>query len=147
MKFFVWINEQQQGPFDEGTIQKMISERQITSDTLLYPEDGGLDWTPGKDLLLLDSTPENFHPELSVEIRINPFQFLSYRPDKSNENSFVEIRLTSGVELKVKAVRLFDLQALTAMDSKKTEAKQKNQGRGRGSFVIERGLAGRKLDS
>jgi hypothetical protein len=136
MKFFVWLNDQQQGPLDEEAIQLMFSERQITQDTLLCPEDGGLDWTPAKDLLLLESTPENFHPEPLVEVRINPFQFLSYRPEKSNENSLVEIRLTSGAELKLKAVRLFDLQALTAMDSKKTEARQKNQGvsTGLGSF-------------
>src|ERR1035441_1274208 len=49
-KFFVWQQDQQQGPFDQETIQQMISEGQITGETLLCPEDGGLDWTPAKEL-------------------------------------------------------------------------------------------------
>jgi hypothetical protein len=54
-KFFVWQNEQQQGPFGQEIIQQMISERKITSETLVCPEDGGLDWTPAKELFFPNS--------------------------------------------------------------------------------------------
>ena len=50
MKFFVWLNEKQQGPFDDETIQKMVLEGQITHETLLCLEGGDLDWTPAKEL-------------------------------------------------------------------------------------------------
>jgi len=135
-KFFIWQNEQQKGPFSQEAIQTMISTRQITGETLLCPEDGGLDWTPTKELFFQDTPPAIFQPESVVETRINPFQFLSYRRDEACENSLVEIRLTSGTELKIKAIRFFDLQTLTIIDGKKTEARQKNQGvsTGLGSF-------------
>jgi hypothetical protein len=54
-KFFAWQQEQQQGPFDQETIQQMIAERKITSETLVRPEDGGLDWTPAKELFFPNS--------------------------------------------------------------------------------------------
>ncbi|HAO78014.1 MAG TPA: hypothetical protein DCQ92_03360 [Verrucomicrobia subdivision 3 bacterium] len=136
LNFFVWQNEQQQGPFDQETIQRKISKGQITGETLLCPEDGGLDWTPAKELFFQDLPPAIFQPESVVETRINPFQFLSYRRDEASEDSLVEIRLTSGTELKIKAIRFFNLQTLTIIDAKKMEAREKNQGvsTGLGSF-------------
>ena len=55
-KFFVWQNEQQQGPFDANQIRQMILERKITGETLVCPEDGGLDWTPAKKLFFPGSS-------------------------------------------------------------------------------------------
>ena len=135
LKFFVWQNEQQQGPFDQEKIQQMISSGQITGDTLVCPEDGELDWTPAKELLFQDVPPVLDSPPL-VEIRTSPFNYFSYRLDKSRENSLAEIRLTSGAELKIKAVRLFDLHKLAAIESKKIQAAQANEGvsTGLGSF-------------
>ncbi len=119
MKFFAWLNEQQQGPFDEETIQLMISERQITHDTLLCPEGGDLDWTPAKELFFQDSIPDSFTPLPSIdEISV----------EQSDNGSRLEIRLNSGAELKIKAVRLYDEIALTELNSKKAEAMKMFQG-------------------
>jgi hypothetical protein len=141
-RFFVWQQEKQQGPFDQETVQQMIVNGEIANETLLCPEDGGLDWTPAKELFLADSPPanlatiENVSDDLLVEIRVNPFQFLCYRPDRLSENALVEIRLTSGTDIRIKAMRFYDLKAMTAIDAKKTDARQKSHGvsTGLGSF-------------
>src|SRR5437868_2805360 len=49
MSYFAWLNEQQEGPFDEAAIRKMISDRRIVKATLIYAE-GGKDWSPAQDL-------------------------------------------------------------------------------------------------
>jgi hypothetical protein len=119
MKFFVWLNDQQQGPFDDETIRIMISEGQITPDTLLCLEGGDLDWTPAKDLFFQDTTPESFAPLPSVdEISV----------EQSDDGSRLEIRLNSGAELIIKAVRLYDRIALGQLNSKKAEAMKMFQG-------------------
>lgn len=137
MKFFVWLNDQEQGPFDEETIQKMVADGQITQETLLRTEDGDLDWTAAKDLFPQDSIPEslatlNSPPVLvddsRVEVRVHRYQTFAYAAPKSNDNSLVGIRLNSGIELKIKAVRLYDRYTLSAINSKKAEARQKHQG-------------------
>ena len=113
MKFFAWLNDQQQGPFDEETIRKMISEGQITQDSLVCPEGGDLDWTPVKELFFQDSIPESLIPLPSID---------AMSVERSDDGSRLEIRLNSGAELKIKAVRLYDEIALTELNSKKAEA-------------------------
>jgi hypothetical protein len=113
MKFFAWLSDQQQGPFDEEAIQKMISGGQITRETLLCPEGEDLVWTPAKELFFQDSLPESFIPLPSIdEISV----------EQVDDGSRLEIRLNSGAELKIKAVRLYDETALTELNSKKAEA-------------------------
>src|SRR6266568_7026337 len=114
MKFFVWLEDQEQGPFDEETIQQMVTDRQITHETLMRPENGDLDWTAAKDLFPQDSAPEGWcaPPVIAdfyrVEIPINRYSSFAYQRPEFNDNPAVGIRLNSGMELKVKAVRLYD---------------------------------------
>ncbi len=113
MKFFALLNEQQQGPFDEQTVQKMVSGGEIKRDTLVCSEDGDLAWTPAKELFFQNSLPESFVPPLSVdEISVEQF----------DDGARLEIRLNSGAELKIKAVQLYDEIALAKVNSKKAEA-------------------------
>ena len=112
MKFFVWLNDQQEGPFDERAIQKMLSEKRISRDTLICPEGGDLDWIPVKDILWQDSLPESLIPSLSIDE-------LLVQPD---DGSRLDIRLNSGAELKIKAVLLYEETALAKINSKKREA-------------------------
>ena len=139
-KFFVWQNEQSQGPFDQATIQQMISDGQIFEDTMLCPEDGGLDWTPAKELFFQDSPPEslvaitpaNDTPQAAseslVEIKINQYHSFFHHPAKNEDSVSVEIRLQSGAELKVKAIRLFDESTLLAIARNRAQAAQGHQG-------------------
>jgi hypothetical protein len=114
MNFFVWINDQQQGPFDDETIRAMVSKGQIAKDTLACPEGGDLDWTPVGELFFQDSMPENFGlADLSF------YQVTSETPEN---NHCLVIRLTSGAELQIKAVRLYNESALKKLNSKKAEA-------------------------
>jgi hypothetical protein len=112
MKFFVWLNDHQEGPFDGRTIQKMLSEKQITQETLVCPEGGDLDWTSVKELLLQDSMPESFISSPAID----------ETHEQSDDGSLLEIRLNSGAELKIKAVRLYDEIELAKVNSKKAEA-------------------------
>jgi hypothetical protein len=136
-KFFVWQNEQQQGPFDQETIQQMILDGQILEDTLVCPEDGGLDWTPAKELFFQDSVPENLKPgyvppalpvETLGEIKINQFHSFFYQPPQTGDNATLEIRLLSGTELKIKAIRLFNESVLHAIAGKRAEAAHGHKG-------------------
>ena len=137
MKFFVWLHDQEQGPFGEETIQKMISDGQVSHETLLRPEDGELDWTAAKDLFPQESVTEGFAATSSppvlangspIELRVHDHLSFVYQPPKENDNSLVGIRLSSGVELKVKAVRLYDRNVLSEIESKKAEAAHNNEG-------------------
>jgi len=119
MKFFVWLNDQQQGPFDEETIQQMISKKQIAHETLLCPEGSDLDWTSAKELFFQDSLPESFVPLPSID---------GIPIERSDDESHLEIRLNSGLELKIRAVRLYDEIALATLNSKKAEAMKMFQG-------------------
>ena len=113
MRFFVWLNDQQQGPFEEEAIKEMLSKKQIAHDTLVCPEGGDLDWTPVKELFSQDSLPESFIQPPSID-ELLAEQFV--------DGSRLEIRLNSGAILKVKAVRLYDEIALAKVNSKKAEA-------------------------
>jgi hypothetical protein len=112
MKFFVWLNDQQEGPFDERAIQKMLSEKRITKDTLICPEGGDLDWIPVKDLLWQDSLPESLIPPPTIDELL----------EQSDDGSRLDIRLNSGEELKIKAIRLYDEITLARVNSKRAEA-------------------------
>jgi DNA-directed RNA polymerase subunit RPC12/RpoP len=133
LNFFVWQNEQGQGPFDQETIQRMISEGQINSDTLLSLEDGSLGWTPAKELFLQDSTPENVGAMTTavVEKESSVSQAEEY-----DDGCRLEIRLGSGAELKIKAVRLYDEINLAEISSLRATAVKSLRGvsTGLGSF-------------
>lgn len=128
MKFFVWLNDQQQGPFDEVTIRKMLLEGQIAQDTLICPENGDLDWTPVGELFLQDSLPESFGlANLSTyEAPIG----------HADDGYRLEIRLNSSVELKIKAVKLYNETALKELNSKKAEAMKMFKGASTGLAVF-----------
>ena len=112
MKFFVWLNDQQEGPFDERAIKQMLAEKRITQDTLICLEGGDLDWIPVKDILWQDSLPESLIPPPSIDELL----------EQSDDGSRLDVRLNSGEELKVKAIRLYDETALARVNSKRTEA-------------------------
>jgi hypothetical protein len=114
MQFFVWLNDQQQGPFDEAMIRGMLSEGQIMQDTLVCPEGGDLDWTPAGELFLPDSLPESFGLA-----NLSAYEAPAGHADDGYR---LEIRLSSGVELKIKAVKLYNETALKELNSKKAEA-------------------------
>jgi hypothetical protein len=121
MKFFVWLNEQQIGPFDKETIQQMVSDGQVTHETLLCPEGENLDWTPAKNLFPQDVSND-------ATVLANPSNDIKPTEKYHRENCFVEIRLNSGVEIKIKAVRLYDEIALAQLNAKKAEAAKMFQG-------------------
>jgi DNA-directed RNA polymerase subunit RPC12/RpoP len=136
-KFFVWQNDQHQGPFDQETVQQMLVDGQIKGETLVCPEDGSLDWTPAKELFLIDSMPENLRPgyvppALQVgsleEITINQFHSFVYQTFKADNDVSLEIRLQSGAELKIKAIRLFSESVLRAVAGKRAKAAQGQKG-------------------
>jgi len=112
-KFFIWQNEQQEGPFSQEAIQTMISTRQITGETLLCPEDGGLDWTPAKELFLQDSTPTIWDTTATD---------MAEQALEHDDGCSVEIKLCSGAELKIKAVRLYDQISLAEINSLRATA-------------------------
>ncbi len=130
MKFFVWLNEQQQGPFDEEAIQKMVSDGQITHETLLCPEGGDLDWTPAKELFPPDLTKET--PALTsvavVELSPKEKESFDFTPYQIDDGTRIKIRLVSGLELRAKAIRLYDEIALAEINAKRAEALKKFQG-------------------
>ena len=126
--FYVRLNDEQQGPFDQETIQQMIAGGQIKGGTLLWPTDGGLDWTPAKKLFVFNSGSEIFDGENLVEIVVNSCHSFFYKTDNEAENAIVEIRLQSGAELKIKAMRLYNESTLRVIASKRADAMQKHQG-------------------
>ncbi len=128
MQFFVWLNDQQQGPFDEETIQRMVSEGQIANETLLCPEGGDLDWTPAKELF-----PPDFLATPRKAVVCSPGPPVLEKPADSlarreDDGTRVEVRLTSGVVLKIKAVRLNDETALAEVNAKRAQALKSFQG-------------------
>jgi hypothetical protein len=130
MKFYVWLNEQQQGPFDDETIQKMVLDGQITHETLLCPEGGDLDWTPAKELFPPDSSSESSAVAVipsgeSDSIEIKPWDFSAQQAD---DGTRLKIRLASGLELKIRAIRLYDEVTLAEINTKRAEVMKKFQG-------------------
>jgi hypothetical protein len=139
MNFFVWIDEQQQGPFDEETIQKMVSEGQITHETLLCLEGGDLDWTPAKELF-----PPTEWQQIEADSAVIPqsgpkggsweerYQNQQYDApvashtlvENTDDGTRLEIRLTSGLELKIKTIQLYDEIILAEINSKRAIAIQ-----------------------
>ena len=130
MKFFVWLNEQQQGPFDDEIIQKMVLDGQITHETLLCLEGGDLDWTPAKELFPPDSSSKSsavavVHSDEPVPTEIIPWDFSAHQID---DGTRLKIRLVSGLELKIRTIRLYDEFTLAEINVKRAEALKKFQG-------------------
>ncbi len=44
MRYFLWIDDKQQGPFDAGEIRAMISAGEVSAAPLVLPEDGSSEW-------------------------------------------------------------------------------------------------------
>ena len=121
MRFFVSRGEQQEGPYDEEGIQKMLSEGLINHETLLFPEGGELGWTPAKELFPQDlfSHYELVNSDTSTSFSV---------PSEGEDKTRLEIRLSSGAEIRVKAICLYDEIALGKLSAKKAEALKKLQG-------------------
>lgn len=120
MKFFVWLNDQQQGPLDEETIRQMVSDGQIARDTLVCQEAGDLDWTSVGELFFNDTKLKSLglaeiHEQTDLTGQVD-------------NGSRLEIRLISGAKLIVKAVRLYDEIALAELNSKKHQAMEMLKG-------------------
>jgi len=139
MKYFVWQEEQPDGPFDEVAMQNRILEGLITDDTLVCIDNGELDWVPAKELFFQDSPPENSATEDSadddslLEIVVNDHNSFFYRPTEDGD-FFVVLRLNSGTDLKVKAIRLYDELSLRMMHLKRAEVLKKYPGMATGSL-------------
>ena len=58
MKYFLWRDGRQDGPFDEPKIKQLLDEGAITADTLAIPEDSSGGWEEVSSLF-----PEMFQPE------------------------------------------------------------------------------------
>jgi tellurium resistance protein TerD len=46
VKYLLWIDEKDEGPYDKLQIVEMLSRSKITKETLCLPEDGNGDWKP-----------------------------------------------------------------------------------------------------
>jgi hypothetical protein len=46
MKYFLWIGEQADGPYDKPQLVEMLLSGKITKETLWIPENGKEDWQP-----------------------------------------------------------------------------------------------------
>ena len=46
MKYFLWIDEKQDGPYEPEQIREMLRKEIITGVTLGHPEDGTGEWSP-----------------------------------------------------------------------------------------------------
>ena len=102
------------GLLDEKTVQKMISGGEIKRDTLgLFRR-----WR-----FSLDSSERIVFSRFATRIFCSASVLLmKYQLNKSDDGARLEIRLNSGVELKIKAVRLYDDIALAKVNSKRAEA-------------------------
>jgi hypothetical protein len=129
MKYFVWLNEQQQGPFDEEAIQKMVSEGQIAHETLLCPEGGEFNWTPAKELFPPDlSSVANAEPVSTPELQPTTNQTPVASVEYEDNGTRLVVRLTSGLELKIKSIRLYDEVVLSEINSKRDQVLKSFQG-------------------
>lgn len=116
-QFFIWENDQQQGPFDQPTVQRMMAEGRLTKDALVCPAEGGMDWTPAKELFLMNDAAGGLAAA-------------GAGPDsgETDSNAALRIGLCSGLQLRVKAIRLYDACALAAIGSKRNAAMEKLRG-------------------
>lgn len=128
-KYFVWQNDQQQGPFSEETIQRMLAEEQISLDTLLCPEGGGSDWMSAKELFFR-SPPQENPAALSAVSAAQAIKNLTSDSvvKVTDDGSRLEIRLLSGAHLRIKCLRLYNKIDLARLNAKKAEAIRMLQG-------------------
>jgi len=120
MKYLVWLKDQQQGPFDEATIREMLLEGEIARDTLVCPEGSDLDWTSVGELFFHDSKLKSLGlAEIPDDVVLQ---------GQADDGFRLEIRMNSGMDLIVKAVRLYDESGLVKLNSKKAEARKMFQG-------------------
>ncbi len=121
MKFFIWVNDQQQGPHEEGKIRQLVLEGQIARDTLACPEGNNSDWSSVGELLFNDSKLKSLGM-LSNSLANLPLA-------KEVDRGFrLDISLNSGRTLKVKAIRLFDETEIAKLNNKKAEVAKLLQG-------------------
>ena len=63
MKYFLWINGKQSGPYEPKQIREMIDSDHITLKTLGHPEEGSGDWNP------IGSFPDSTTvPQISIPV-------------------------------------------------------------------------------
>jgi len=121
-KFFVWQNEQQQGPFEQEIIQQMISERKITSETLVCPDDGGLDWTPAKKLFFPGSGGSWGDWEQATAPASSPPQQLQTSAEVAKESTYfksAEIMVTNARF--VVGAKTFAMRGITSVEAVESE--------------------------
>ena len=124
MQFFARINNQVEGPFDEATIQSMVTGGTILFDTLLCL-DGESNWFPAKDFFPLDPVSGDASSLSRSETTQEEISSLSISED---DGSRLQIRLVSGAELKIKAIRLYDEIVLAEIVAKRSKALKDLQG-------------------
>jgi hypothetical protein len=130
MNYYLWLNEQQQGPFEEGEIRELLRTGEITGDTSAYTEGIG-GWQPLHALFpeiaasvvptALPTTSEGENaPPPSPPRTDGPARF-------SGKDSFVEVWLASR-SVKIKEVLLFDEVKLQELMGQKAEAMRLMEG-------------------
>jgi hypothetical protein len=72
MKYFLWIDEKQTGPYDQQQIRDMVRAGQISALTLGYAEDGSRDWSQIGSLF-------NIFPGAPVDTPKNKSKFVTCR--------------------------------------------------------------------
>jgi hypothetical protein len=113
MNFFVWLGERAEGPYDEMGVQKMLHDGGIDQDTLVRPEEGDLNWTPVRELF-----PQDLSPKSDV-------QRAREETEQTDDGARLHIRLSSGAELSVKAVCLYDEFDLGKISARRSEGLKK----------------------
>jgi hypothetical protein len=129
MKFFVWLSEQQHGPFDEKAIQRMIEDGVIVHETLMRPEEGEVTWVQAKDLFASDPSPENTAERANADsAEGGREQPEAPRVQLADNGARVTVRLASGLHLKIKAIQLYDEAVLAELNSMRSRALKKIHG-------------------
>lgn len=62
MKYFLWIDGKQDGPFEPEAIREMLDGGHIHNVTLALPEDGGGEWSPIKSFPGVIEPPKPLEP-------------------------------------------------------------------------------------
>jgi len=107
----------------------MVLEGQITHETLLCPEGGDLAWTPARELFPPDSSSTSGIAPITPPAPLSAQEESAIGDTEHKDDGMrLEIRLTSGLELKIKAVRLYDELALAEINAKRAQALKSFQG-------------------
>jgi hypothetical protein len=63
MRYFLWLDGKQEGPYEPAKIREMIDNSQITNTTLAHPEEDTGNWNPIRNYpQIFEKPPENVLP-------------------------------------------------------------------------------------